>query len=322
MSRALQTASRGSDSPLVRFFLQEDINFLLTNRIPRRWATLFLGWFSRLESPLLTRVSLATWKLFARDLDLSEAKKTRFRSLHDCFTRELREGTREVDLDPHAVTSPCDGIVGACGRVEGTEVLQAKGFPYTLEDLLGDRELVERHRDGWYVTLRLKSSMYHRFHAPCDGRIASVRYIAGDTWNVNPIALERIERLFCKNERAVLDFELDAPDQALTLVPVAAILVASIRLHCIDRTLDLRYDGPAHIVCNRTAAKGEELGYFENGSTIILFASGDFELDPNVRPGTRLTMGSRLFKNRNPLSIPRIGTRYPAPPATRETRSE
>ena len=83
-------------------------------------------------------------------------------------------------------------------------MLQAKGFPYTLADLLGDEELARYYRGGEFVTLRLTSSMYHRFHAPYDCRVEQVDYISGDTWNVNPIALKRVERLFCKNERAVI----------------------------------------------------------------------------------------------------------------------
>ena len=154
--------------------------------------------------------------------------------MHDCFTRELKDGARPIDAAPDILVSPCDAIVGACGAIAGTELYQAKGFPYTLEDLLGDRDLVEAHRNGRYVTLRLTSSMYHRFHAPHDCRIEQVIYISGDTWNVNPIALKRVERLFCKNERAVVRTTLDAGGQPVTLVAVAAILVASIRLHCLD----------------------------------------------------------------------------------------
>ncbi len=97
--------------------------------------------------------------------------------------------------------------------------------------------LVEAHRDGRYITLRLTSSMYHRFHAPYDCRIEQVSYITGDTWNVNPIALKRVERLFCKNERAVIRTRL-AGGEVLTLVPVAAILVASIRLRFLDVLLN------------------------------------------------------------------------------------
>ena len=163
--------------PLARFFLQEDLNFLLTNRIPRRQATLLMGWFSRVESRTLARLSIAVWRLFADDLRLEEAKQTDFRSLHECFTRELRPGARPIDPDPDVLVSPCDAVVGASGRVEGDRIYQAKGFPYTLRDLLGDGALADRHRDGLFVTLRLKANMYHRFHAPADAprRACAVR---------------------------------------------------------------------------------------------------------------------------------------------------
>jgi phosphatidylserine decarboxylase len=146
--------------------------------------------------------------------------------------------------------------------------------------------------------------MYHRFHAPCDGRIRRVKYISGDTWNVNPIALKRIENLFCKNERAVLPFELSTPNSYLTLVPVAAILVASIRLHFIPATLDLKYRGAAEIPCNAHFKKGQELGYFENGSTIVMFASEQFAFSENLVEGAPIRVGEALFKHPAPISEP------------------
>src|SRR5262249_41448506 len=152
--------------------------------------------------------------------------------------RELREGARPLNTDPFVVTSPCDAVIGAFGTIREGQVIQAKGFPYSLMDLLNDERLVRRHSDGKFVTLRLRSSMYHRFHAPCDGRIRRVKYISGDTWNVNPIALRRVERLFCRNERAVLPLELSAPNSYVTLVPIAAILVAGIRLHFLPTVLN------------------------------------------------------------------------------------
>src|SRR5437867_3393770 len=151
------------------------------------------------------RLSVAAWNLFD-DLRLDEAKTHDFVSLRDCFVRELRSGVRCVDADPHVVTSPCDAVIGAFGDLQADRAIQAKGFPYSVGDLLGDERIVDRHRGGEFVTLRLPASMYHRFHAPCDGRVRWVRYTSGDTWNVNPIALKRIENLFCKNERAVLPF--------------------------------------------------------------------------------------------------------------------
>jgi phosphatidylserine decarboxylase len=280
---------------IAKVLQQEDINFLLTNRIPRRLVTRFMGWFGKIEQPLIRDCSIALWRLFS-DLDLSDARKRDFSSVHDCFTRELKAGARPVDPDPGIVASPCDAIVGAHGRIAGTELLQIKGFPYSLHDLLGSAELAERHRDGLYVTLRLTSSMYHRFHAPHDGRVETVTYISGDTWNVNPIALRRIERLFCKNERAIIEMRLGAGGDLLTLVPVAAILVACIRLHCLKAPLNLAYRGPHIVRCAETYRKGDEMGWFEHGSTIVMLAPGSWCFTENVQPGSLVRQGQRLMR--------------------------
>ena len=207
-----------------------------------------------------------------------------------------------MDPDPRAITSPCDAVIGAFGTVREDQVIQAKGFPYRLIDLLHDERLVERHRGGKFVTLRLRASMYHRFHAPCDGRVRSVKYISGDTWNVNPIALKRVEKLFCKNERAVIPFELTITGSHLTLVPVAAILVASIRLHFLPVVLNLNYSGPTEIPCVAAFLKGQELGYFESGSTIVMFAGTDFEFSDRVVEGATIRVGETLLTSRTPIS--------------------
>jgi len=280
---------------MLRVLAQEDINFLLTNRIPRRFASRFMGWFSRIEHPLVCGASIRVWRLFT-DLDLTEARKPQFKSLHDCFIRELQEGARPIDRRAEFLVSPCDAIVGACGAIAGTKVYQAKGFPYALDDLLGDEDLVEIYRDGCYVTLRLTSAMYHRFHAPHDCRVARVIYISGDTWNVNPIALKRIERLFCKNERAIIPTRLTANGARVTLVAVAAILVAGIRLHCLEGFLEFRRRGANVIDCDRDFVKGEEMGWFEHGSTILVFAPKNFSLCENVGDGATIRMGQPLMR--------------------------
>ena len=273
---------------------QEDLNFLLTNRVPRAALTRFMGWFSKIEHPLVRDLSIACWRLFS-DLDLSEARKTSFKSLHDCFTRELRPGLRPPDPDASIVVSPCDAIIGAFGAIRDAELFQIKGAPYSLLDLLGDPALVEAHRNGRFVTLRLTSSMYHRFHAPHDCRIEQVTFISGDTWNVNPIALKRIERLFCKNERAVIRTRLES-GEILTLVPVAAILVASIRLHFLDIVLNASSVGPTVFPCDASVRKGDELGWFEHGSTIIVLAPDNFEFCDNVSESARIRAGQPLMR--------------------------
>jgi phosphatidylserine decarboxylase len=281
-----------------RLTARERINFLLTNRLPRRWATLFVGRISRIENRVVTRVGLRVWRAFAGDFGFHESKHTRFKSIHDCFTRELKPGARPVVADRDVVVSPCDGIIGSHGAVDGVEVFQAKGFPYTLDELLCDAGIADRYRNGSYVTLRLASHMYHRFHAPVDGSIAGLRYVSGDTWNVNPIALKRIERLFCKNERAVIDIAPDGFDGGIAVVPIASILVASIKLHFLDGRLDLRYRGPNVIACSHAFGKGDELGYFEHGSTIVVLATPGFRFDDRVVEGRTIRMGEALLRRR------------------------
>jgi phosphatidylserine decarboxylase len=273
--------------------LREELSFLLTNRVPRRWLTLLMGRLSPLEVPLLSSAAIGLWEMFS-DLDLSEAKKRRFRSVQDCFIRELKPGARPIAADPATLVSPCDAIVGACGAIDGGTVVQAKGFPYTLTELLTDADYARTYDGGQYVTLRITPTMYHRFHAPHDLDVEHVTYVSGDTWNVYPIALRRVQRLFCRNERAVLRCRLAASGTPIALVPVAAILVASIRLHCADVLLHLRYRGPNEIACRARYAKGQEMGWFQHGSTIIALVPKGLSLC--VGEGQRIRMGEPLIR--------------------------
>lgn len=281
-----------------RITTQEDLNFLLTNRIPRITLTRFVGWWSQIKNPLIRDFSIGIWKLFS-DLDLSEAAKTKFDSMHDCFIRELKPGARTVDMRPNFLSSPCDAIVGECGAIDQTQVFQAKGFPYSLTSLMGftprTGELVESLKNGTYITLRLTSSMYHRFHAPADATLTHVTHIAGDTWNVNPIALKRVEQLFCKNERAVLNFKME-DGTPFVMVPVAAILVASLRLHAINLMFHVDYSGPNEIPCAIQTYKGQELGWFQHGSTILMFVPKGFQLAEGITTGQRIKMGQALME--------------------------
>jgi len=215
--------------------------------------------------------------------------------LHDCFIRELKEGARPITEVDSVIVSPCDAIIGASGRIIGTNLIQAKGFHYTLKDLLCDDKLVDLYRDGIYITLRLKATFYHHFHAPDDCKINKVTYISGDTWNVNPIAIRRVEKLFCKNERAIIEAQLKNGYQ-LTLVPVAAILVASIWLKFVNVLLHLNYHGPNVINCDVDCKRGQDLGWFQHGSTIIVFAPKGFTFSKNIKFSDSIKMGMPLME--------------------------
>lgn len=279
---------------LQRLLQQEDLNFVLTNRLPRVALTRFMGRFSKIRHPLIRIPSLAAFRFFAAP-DLDEARRQQFDSLHDCFVRELREGARPFETSSQVLCSPSDGIVGALGSIEGDEMLQIKGMPYSLAELLGSAELAAQHYGGTYVTLRLRAGMYHRFHAPTDCRVTRVTHIQGDMWNVNPIALKRVPSLYCRNDRVVIEAVMPS-GQALTLVPVGAILVASVRLHFLGLNLHHDYRGAQMIDCDVPLKRGQEMGWFEHGSTIVVLAPpGMVPLD-GLDTGTEVRAGQGLLR--------------------------
>jgi phosphatidylserine decarboxylase len=148
---------------------------------------------------------------------------------------------------------------------------------------------------GQFVLVRVQ------YFAPANGSsFKGTLVISGDTWNVNPIALKRVEKLFCKNERAFLKTRITgvgpAAGQMVALVPVAAILVASIRLHFLDVLLHLKYPGPAVIPCHASFNKGQEMGWCQHGSTIIVLAPKGFVLSADVATGAGIRMGQALMR--------------------------
>lgn len=274
---------------------RENIGFLLTNRIPRHALTRFMGWFSKIELPPVRAVSIAVWKrVYA--VDLSDARTATFPTLHLAVTRGLRAGSRQIDPDPHIVTSPCDAIIGAFGRIEGGLALQIKGMAYPVTDLFGSAREAGHFEGGWYVTLRLAPGMYHRFHAPHDIVAEQLRYISGDTWNTHPIALKRIERLFCKNERAPMVVRISDSAVRLVLVPVASVLTASIRLPWLHSDHNVRHAGQRTQRFEHNFRKGEEMGWFEHGSTIVLFGPPECPPVRGLKTGETIRMGQPLLR--------------------------
>lgn len=271
------------------------LNFALTNFIPRRTATTLAGRLSRSEHPLIRDFSIALFRLCCSP-DLTEARHQRFASLRDCFIRELAAGRRPIDPDPAVLVSPCDALVMAAGPVVDGMLLQVKGSQYPLMALLRDAALCESYSGGTYATLRLSAGMYHRFHAPHDSRVTGVSHIAGDVWNVNPATAARLPRLYCRNERAVLRLRLARGDHQVTLVPVAAVLVAGIRLNFAELPADRAHAQPWTAPCDASFAKGDEMGWFEHGSTIIVLAPPGFMLCAGSEPGDMIRVGRPLMR--------------------------
>ena len=202
-------------SHILKILLQEDLNFLLTNRIPRRLATRFMGWFSQIEQPLVRDLSIGVFRFFS-GLDLSEAKKTQFRSLRDCFVRELKDGARPVDGDPAILASPCDAI--SAPDHTPIALFQVKGFPYTLQDAGRSNWCAHRgaatSRCGW------RKHDHPSTHDAASGSHLIRGYVERQR------SRSSASKLFCRTRLASKQARGATP----TLVPVAAYSVASIRL--------------------------------------------------------------------------------------------
>ncbi len=266
--------------------------------LPRNLLSRAAGRFAALRLPrALVRAEIA---LFARAVgaDLSEVRDplASFASLQAFFTRALREGARRIDPGDGALVAPCDGAWGESGAIEAGRLLQVKGRPYALADLLASRDAAAALEGGAFATFYLAPRDYHRFHAPCDVRVERARYIPGTLWPVNRIGLEGVAGLFAQNERIAAWMRARRGDALLCMVAVGATLVGKIRL---------RFDAPETNVRGTCAeeraypasiplAKGQEWGHFEFGSTLVLAAPrGAVELDAKPT-GSRLRLGERI----------------------------
>lgn len=282
--------------PAIWRVLGDELLFAVGNWLPRRALTRGVHRLARWRVPWLQNLLISIWCRFG-GLDLSEAETTRFETLNDCFTRRLRPGARTIADDPSVIVSPCDGIVVALGDIQSGTLLQAKRHRYDLHELLCDRQLADYYRGGNFITLRLTPTMYHRFHAPDTGYVERVDWLPGDLWNVHPPALARVPRLYCRNERAVIRLRLAADQAVITLVPVAAILVGSLRIACLEELLHPGVAGPRSMMPrDARTVRGGELGWFEQGSTIIVVLPLGIEACGTLRAGDRVRMGQALAK--------------------------
>ncbi|MGA1676006.1 MAG: archaetidylserine decarboxylase [Pseudomonadales bacterium] len=275
--------------------IADELAFAAGNWWPRRALTRFVHWMARRREPWIVHSLIWLWQHLG-GLDLSDAAETQFETLNACFTRRLRAGARPLDPDTSTLVAPCDGIVMACGTVRDGLLLQAKGQHFTVGELLGDQPLADCYQYGRFLTLRLRPDMYHRFHAPATGHIQRVDWLPGELWNVHPPAVRRVGRLYCRNERAVIRLQNDRYG-LLTLVPVAALLVGSLRVHGVEPLLGPHVPGPSIWTPEADSARvtrGDELGWFEQGSTIIVLLPPTLLLAPAVATGAELRAGCRI----------------------------
>jgi phosphatidylserine decarboxylase len=246
---------------------------------------------------------LQRWEIrvFSRavGVDVDEARDPleSFGCLQDFFTRALRDGVRPIDAAPDAVVAPCDGAWGAAGTVADGTLLQVKGRPYALADLLGDAAAAASFANGVYATFYLSPRDYHRFHMPVAACVRRATYIPGALWPVNRIGVDGIAGVFAQNERLCTLFSVAGSAIDLCQVAVGATLVGKVRVTFDDLTTNVRdgrlvtrtYGDPAPCL-----AKGEEWGRFEFGSTIVMIAAAGLMALDVQPPGAPVRLGTRI----------------------------
>lgn len=269
----------------------------LMKLLPKSALSAAMGGLTRAKVP--AGWHRAAIRAFARryrvDLDEAERPIEGYGTFGEFFTRCLKPGLRPVDPDPHAVVSPVDGAVSQAGPVDGDQCLQAKGIRYPVGKLLGDEDSAHAFRGGAFATLYLSPRDYHRIHAPLPGKVLGYSYVPGEFWPVNPISVRNKEALFCVNERLIT--WMDTPAGLSAVVAVGATCVSRIRA---------AYDGQIVTHTGRPAAvhryeqpiplqKGDELGLFEMGSTVILlYGPGKVRWDEALQPEAVVRMGRRI----------------------------
>lgn len=271
--------------------------------LPRKTMSRGLGAITRLSGvePGVSRaieLFAATYKV---DLDEAEIPEGGFKTFNEFFTRALRPGARVIDPSPEVLISPSDGEVAEMGRVAPDQTLTIKGKPYRVDELLGGDPLSARFSSGSHATIYLSPRDYHRVHAPVSGKVLSIEYLGGTLYPVNSIGTEYIPQLFARNERVAVIQESE------THGLVATILVGAIGVGRMSLSFDdlITNSGAEKVRKDLRGAsiyleKGDELGRFNLGSTVILFVEGKIPLDFNAVLGESIRMGERLATRSKP----------------------
>ena len=276
-------------------------SFGLVRALPRRLVSRLLGAAASSRAPrVLLRPALSLYcRHFGVDLSEADRPLSDYATFNDFFARALKPGLRPVDPDPAALLSPVDGRVYAAGSVEAGTILQAKGVPYRVEDLLGSAEDAALFEGGSFATLYLSPKDYHRIHHPLDGVLARVRHLPGDLWPVNDEAVAAVPRLFARNERAACVGTTTA-GTPYAMVPVGALNVGSIRLTFHP----LRTNRPVHarlvetLVPPAAVRRGEEFGRFEFGSAVVLLLSAAAGTLHPLEPHSSVRVGRAIGRLR------------------------
>jgi phosphatidylserine decarboxylase len=256
---------------------------------------------ARSRQPAVRNLVLRTVLHAYPQIDMHEALQPdpfTYESFNAFFTRELRPGARPIATEAHALVSPVDGTVSQLGRTNAGALLQAKGMQYTCAGLLADGPAAARYQGGSFACLYLAPYNYHRIHMPCDAVLRATRYVPGQLFSVNAATVRAVPDLFARNERVVCDFDTD--DGPLCLVLVGALFVGSIEtVFAGEINPPPVRGGKVRMIdsgVGRTFRRGEELGRFNMGSTVIVLSGAAAAFAPRVEPGEPVRLGQLLAR--------------------------
>jgi len=283
-----------------RIFMTDSLFILLQYLAPQHLLSRLAGKLADCQWPAI-KAPFIRWFIGRYKVDMSQAQEpdpSAYASFNAFFTRALRADARPIAGDDTSVVSPVDGIVSQLGPVREGLLLQAKGRRFSLQALLGgDADLAAEFDEGCFATIYLSPSHYHRIHMPLPGVLREMTYVPGKLFSVNQLTAQRVDSLFARNERLVCIFDTDCGPMALILV--GAMIVGSVDTvwagqvcparHGLHKT-DYRLQRPAVQI-----ARGEEMGRFKLGSTVIaVFAENRVELNAALAAGSDINMGSML----------------------------
>lgn len=264
--------------------------------MPRRAVSRLLGRLGRMRLPGFLLRPFLRWYIGRYGVVMEDAVDPleAYPTFVSFFTRALVDGARRMPADPRAIASPCDGRVSAAGPIERGTILQVKRVSYPVAELLGSEATACDLEGGTFVTIYLAPGDYHRFHWPFDGRAHTLKHLPGDLWPVNDRALHSVADLFAVNERVVVLGDT-AAGRPFALVPVGALNVGSIRLafHDVQTNRCCKKRQPDAWV-DVTAARGDEFGRFEFGSTVVLLLGPEAGRLDAFAPDTRLRLGDSI----------------------------
>ncbi|WP_379130552.1 archaetidylserine decarboxylase [Paenibacillus sp. sgz500958] len=249
---------------------------LMTELSSYRWLSKLMGYIAH------SRISRFLIPVFIRiyQIPAAQAEKNpeEYRSLNEFFSRRLKTGMRPVAADPDALASPVDALITAMGEINAGTIMNVKGQDYSLEELLNHSPHLELYKKGYFFVLYLSPTDYHRIHSPLSGRLAESDYLKGRAYPVNEFGMRHMKNVLSRNERLITYIAGEYGEAAV--VKVGAMNVSSIRYAQEDA---------------KAWEKGEDLAYFEFGSTVVLLTeSGTFTPRPGLTPETKVKMGEWL----------------------------